>query len=318
MSWIHTINYDEADGPLKKIYDRIKGPNGTIDNVLSIHSLRPHTLTGHMALYKSVLHNTHNSLPKWYLETLGVYVSLLNRCSYCLDHHSAGLRRLLNDQRKANALLAALESDALDTYFEPKYLEGLLYAKKLTLPTTEMTKSVIEALREVGFSDGEILEINQVTSYFNYVNRTVVGLGVTTKGDVLGLSPNKSDDPNDWGHSSRLSFQSNFCILEKYPQQHPMSFTLIDNVAQKRYEFQLPEHTPCIEYIKTKDKIYLTHTEVPVALEGQGIGSELVKQALEHIKEKELTLIPLCPFVAHYLKEHPQWKELVLKGINIA
>ena len=94
-------------------------------------------------------------------------------------------------------------------------------------------------------------------------------------------------------------------------------YTLIDNAEQKRYEFQLPEHTPLIEYIRTKDKIYLTHTEVPVALEGQGIGHELVKQVLEDVKSKDLTLIPLCPFVAHYIKENPEWRELVLKGINV-
>jgi len=43
-----------------------------------------------------------------------------------------------------------------------------------------------------------------------------------------------------------------------------------------------------------------------------------VKQVLEDIKEKELTLVPLCPFVAMYIKRNPEWKELVLKGINIA
>jgi hypothetical protein len=48
--------------------------------------------------------------------------------------------------------------------------------------------------------DGEILEVNQVTAYFAYANRTVLGLGVTTEGDVLGLSPNDSDDPLNWTH----------------------------------------------------------------------------------------------------------------------
>jgi len=94
-------------------------------------------------------------------------------------------------------------------------------------------------------------------------------------------------------------------------------YTLKDNEAKKRYEFELPEHTPLIEYIRTTDKIYLTHTEVPPELEGQGIGTALVKQVLEDIKEKDLTLVPLCPFVAAYIKEHPEWKALVLKGINI-
>ena len=55
-------------------------------------------------------------------------------------------------------------------------------------------------MRNAGFDDGEILEINQVTAYFSYANRTVLGLGCSTDGDVLGLSPNNSEDPNDWGH----------------------------------------------------------------------------------------------------------------------
>ena len=96
-----------------------------------------------------------------------------------------------------------------------------------------------------------------------------------------------------------------------------MSYTLKDNPEKKRYEFQLEPHTPFVEYIRAQDKIYLTHTEVPPALEGKGIGSALVKQALEDIKDKNLTLVPLCPFVAMYIKKHPEWKALVLKGINI-
>lgn len=50
------------------------------------------------------------------------------------------------------------------------------------------------------FEDGEILEINQLVSYFCYANRMVLGLGINTEGDILGMSPNKSNDPNDWGH----------------------------------------------------------------------------------------------------------------------
>ena len=55
-------------------------------------------------------------------------------------------------------------------------------------------------MKAVNFSDAEILEVNQVVGYFNYANRTVLGLGVHTEGDVLGLSPNNSDDPEHWNH----------------------------------------------------------------------------------------------------------------------
>lgn len=97
-----------------------------------------------------------------------------------------------------------------------------------------------------------------------------------------------------------------------------MQYALIDNAPSKQYEFHIEGHIPRIEYIKAQDKIYLTHTEVPKELEGNGIATNLVKLVLEDIKQKELTLVPMCPFVAMYIKRHPEWKSLVLKGINIA
>jgi len=201
MTWIKTIPYNEAQGDLKEMYDRIKGPNNTVDNVLSIHSLRPHTLLGHMTLYKSVLHNANNRLPKWYLEALGVYVSNLNTCDYCEQHHFAGFKRLFKDDAKADHFLALVHQGKALTFFDNHYKQGMEYALKLTQEPTQMTQNDVEQLQESGFSDGEILEINQVTSYFCYVNRMVVGLGVNTKGDIIGLSPNDSDNPNDWSHS---------------------------------------------------------------------------------------------------------------------
>lgn len=201
MSWIHTITYEAAESRLKKMYDRIKGPSNTIDNVLLIHSLRPHTLVGHMTLYKNVLHNSNNTLPKWYLEAIGVYVSSLNNCEYCFEHHYAGFKRLYANEVASEKFRTAVITDSLADFFEGRYLAGCQHAKELTLNLHTIKKEDIDDLRKAGFTDGEILEINQVTSYFNYVNRTVVGLGVDTKGDVIGLSPTNSDDPNDWNHA---------------------------------------------------------------------------------------------------------------------
>ena len=90
-----------------------------------------------------------------------------------------------------------------------------------------------------------------------------------------------------------------------------------DNTEKKQYELAVEQVIAKIEYIRAKEKIYLTHTEVPTILEGKGIGSQLVRMVLEDIERKELTLIPLCPFVAAYIKNHPGWRKLVLKGINI-
>ncbi len=200
MAWIKNIEYTHADARLKRLYDRVKSPDGSIDNVLKIHSLRPHTLTGHMTLYKGVIHNSNNTLPKWYLESLGIYVSHLNGCQYCVDHHFAGLRRLLNDDTKSKMFYNDLINDRLQSYYSAQYAAGAQYAHKLTLQLDQIEQRDVESLRDVGFSDGEILEINQLVSYFNYVNRTVLGLGVDTQGDILGLSPGDSDDPKNWSH----------------------------------------------------------------------------------------------------------------------
>ncbi len=91
-----------------------------------------------------------------------------------------------------------------------------------------------------------------------------------------------------------------------------------DNKEKKRYELHYEGHTAFIDYILAEGTIYLTHTEVPKELGGRGIGSRMVLQALVDMKKRELTLVPLCPFVAGYLKKHPDWRTLVLKGIKIA
>ncbi len=200
MSWIKIIDYNSADPILKKTYDRIKGPNNNVDNVLLVHSLRPHTLVGHMTLYKNVLHHANNKLPKWYLEAIGVYVSFLNQCEYCITHHLAGFKRLYENTPEAEMFFEAVKNDRLGTFFDDRFLKGCVYAKKLTLYNQDITRADFVSLQDAGFTDGEILEINQVTSYFNYVNRTVNGLGVDIEGDVPGLSPNNSDDPNSWNH----------------------------------------------------------------------------------------------------------------------
>lgn len=201
MSWIETIPFDAATGKLKKLYERVTGPDNNVDNIMMAHSLRPHSMEGHMVLYKNVLHHTANTIPKWFLETLGVWVSALNGCDYCVDHHFAGLRRLLEDDSKADAIRAAIDmGEIASAPLEPKEKEAMKYARLLTRAPATLTKADVNGLRARGWSDGEVLEINQVCAYFSYANRTVLGLGCSTQGDVIGLSPNNSDDPDDWGH----------------------------------------------------------------------------------------------------------------------
>ena len=207
MPWIDTIAYADSTDRLRQLYDRVKGPDDNVDNIMMSHSLRPHTMEGHMALYKYVLHHSANTVSKSFLETIGVWVSLLNRCDYCVEHHYTGLCRLVDDNSKSAAIRTALETAALEPGeieagpFDARQKMALRYAEALTRDPSSVTEKMVVGMRGAGYDDGEILEINQVTAYFCYANRTVLGLGCSIEGDILGLSPNQSDKPGNWSHS---------------------------------------------------------------------------------------------------------------------
>ncbi len=185
-AWIRMLGNAEAGPELDSALQRVRSPAGTVDNVMRVHSLRPSTMTGHHALYMSVLHDDANVLPGWFLETVASYVSVLNRCPYSLTNHWANARHLMADDGKAERVRAALDADAPERAFEGRELAMLRYARKLTLAPGTMAESDVQAMRDEGVDDGEILEVNQVCGYFNYVNRCLNGLGVTLKGDVIG------------------------------------------------------------------------------------------------------------------------------------
>ncbi len=93
-------------------------------------------------------------------------------------HHRRGLRRLLRD----DAVLAAVEGDfeeaGRDGHLGEKRVAMLRYALKLTVRPGAMEERDVESLRDVGWSDRDILEIAEVTAYYAYVNRIADGLGV--------------------------------------------------------------------------------------------------------------------------------------------
>ena len=185
-SWIKMINDEDADEELKIALNEAKTPHGTVDNVLRVHSLRPSTMIGHMKLYKSVLHDKKNTLPMWFQETISSYVSMINNCNYSFENHWKNAVFLINDKQKSEEIKLALENNKPENYFENKELALLIYAKKLTLNPGKINQKDFQELKKVGLNDGEILEANQIICYFNYVNRSVNGLGVTTQGDIVG------------------------------------------------------------------------------------------------------------------------------------
>ena len=185
-AWIEMIADDDADETLREALGLARTPHGTVDNVMRVHSLRPSTLRGHVVLYRAVLHDETNTLPPWLQETISSYVSILNDCAYSLANHWANARHLIGDEARADAIEAALHARRPEDALEGAELALLRYAEKLTTAPGAMVAADVEALRAAGLDDGQILEANQIVCYFNYVNRSLNGLGVTTEGDVVG------------------------------------------------------------------------------------------------------------------------------------
>ncbi|KIC40606.1 alkylhydroperoxidase [Ruegeria sp. ANG-R] len=185
-AWIRMISDEDADENLKATLDLARTPHGTVDNVMRVHSLRPNTMKGHVILYRACLHDEANSVPVWFQEVISSYVSTLNACPYSYANHWANARHLIGDDERADAVEAALKTHRPQDAFEDAQLAALNYAEKLTRSPGAMTESDVSALKDAGWEDGEILEINQIVGYFNYANRLLNGLGVTTDGDIVG------------------------------------------------------------------------------------------------------------------------------------
>ncbi len=90
-----------------------------------------------------------------------------------------------------------------------------------------------------------------------------------------------------------------------------MDFPVRNNRAESRFECDVDGRLSVVEYEMTPDKIIFTHTEVPPELGGRGIAQKLVSTALEHAREHNLRVVPLCSYVAAYIERHPQYRDLV-------
>lgn len=84
------------------------------------------------------------------------------------------------------------------------------------------------------------------------------------------------------------------------------SLTVIHNEASRRFEIQIEGHTAELDYQLQGDTITFTHTGVPAELEGNGIGSMLVKAGLEYARVHKLKVVSLCWFVSGYIQRHPE------------
>lgn len=86
---------------------------------------------------------------------------------------------------------------------------------------------------------------------------------------------------------------------------------VVMNEQTHRFEAKLGSEVAFAEYHLTHDALVLPHTEVPDAFAGKGVASALATTALTYAHEHGLKVKPICPFMAGYIKKHPEWQDLV-------
>ena len=174
MPYIETIGPDGAEGELKQIYEELLASRGRLASVHTIQSLNPESITDHMDLYMTLMFG-RSPLTRARREMLAVVVSTANRCPYCITHHSQALLHHWKDSERVKSLSRDYGSAGLD---EQDLLLCTLAVELTSDPSAVTEERRITPLREAGLSDRAILDAVLVISYFNFVNRIVMGLGV--------------------------------------------------------------------------------------------------------------------------------------------
>ena len=183
MSRIKVIKHEEATGRLKEIYDNLISTRGKLADVHTIQSLRPESIVKHMDLYLEIMF-TKSELSRTEREMMAVVVSAANGCEYCQLHHSQALNHYWKNDERINRLRVDFEQAGLNR----RELVLSSFANLLTVaPEVYKDEKYLDPLKKIGLSDSAILDATLVVSYFNFVNRIVLALGVeATEAEMKG------------------------------------------------------------------------------------------------------------------------------------
>lgn len=181
MSRIKVISYEESTGRLSDIYDQIIKSRGKLADVHTIQSLRPESIVKHIDLYLEIMFSK-SELSRAEREMMAVVVSAANQCEYCQLHHAQALNHYWKDEAKVNQL----RNDFEEVELTPRERTLCSFANLLTVaPEAYKDDRYLNALKINGLSDSAILDASLVVSYFNFVNRIVLSLGLSTNDEEM-------------------------------------------------------------------------------------------------------------------------------------
>ncbi len=182
LCWLHVPGEDEVDEDVRELWAAPLEKLGFVPNVLRVYAIRPRHLQLWNAFYDDLMRG-ESGLTKAQREMIAVVVSTANRCHYCIVSHSAALRKLTGDP----ILVEQLQTNHAYAKVEPKERAMLEFALQLTERSHRCTEADVDALRDAGWGDEEIMDIVEVTAMFNFTNRLASGLGWRPNDEYVSL-----------------------------------------------------------------------------------------------------------------------------------
>ena len=176
MVWIRTISWEDSEGDLRAAYDWQASRLGAPAEFTMLGSLYPPIVEERLRLYRAV-EGCPSALTAEERLLAAFVTSLLNGTTHC----ASGLRHRLLDEGWTLAALEAVAADPANVRTSDPRLDAIAaHAARLTTQPHAVTAPDLDALRACGLGDLELLDLNNVVAYYNYINRVANGLGLTT------------------------------------------------------------------------------------------------------------------------------------------
>lgn len=103
--------------------------------------------------------------------------------------------------------------------------------------------------------------------------------------------------------------------MAEHEHRNAKNTAVVHNPSKQRFEINMDGQLSVLEYKFKHHCLFLMHTEVPQALQSQGLGTELAHAALEYARQNELTVVAVCPFVQEYVSSHPEYHSFVTSSV---
>ncbi len=171
--WIATVDVPEAEGVLAEAYAAQAAKLGHVTELTQIGSLYPELVAARLKLYE-VVDATPSGVPEWLRRAVSLLTSALNGCLFCTVGH---IERLRADGY--GELAEAIEADPAGYRHGVEEVDAILdYARTLVTAPGNVTADEVARIRAAGWSDLDILDVNNLAAYYSYINRVASGLGL--------------------------------------------------------------------------------------------------------------------------------------------